>query len=183
MTRIAGTFLVARHAPRSLRVARVLAVAAVVAAASVALVPAAQAQPAAPAPQAGVAAKAQSPVGLWRNIDDETKQPKALVRITERDGIYYGRIEKILTEKTDGVCDLCTDERKGQPIQGMQIIEGMRANEEEPGLYEGGHILDPNNGKVYRSRMRVIDGGERLEVRGYIGAPLFGRTQTWVRER
>jgi uncharacterized protein (DUF2147 family) len=132
---------------------------------------------------ANTPASAQSPVGLWRNIDDETKKPKALVRITERDGVYYGRIERILTEKTDALCDLCTDERKDQPVQGMQIIDGMRASADDPGLYEGGHILDPNNGKVYRSRMRVVDGGERLEVRGYIGAPLFGRTQTWVRER
>ncbi len=174
------------RASRSLRFARAVAVAAfgvAVGAASLAVVPAAQAQSVAPAQQAGADAKAQSPVGLWRNIDDETKQPKALVRITDRDGVYDGRIEKILTEKTDAVCDLCTDERKNQPVQGMQIIDGMRASADDPGLYEGGHILDPNNGKVYRSRMRVVDGGERLEVRGYIGAPLFGRTQTWVRER
>jgi len=149
-----------------------------------AVAPAAYAQPStATAPAAGAAVDALSPLGLWRNIDDETKKPKALVRISERDGVYRGRIEKILTEKTDAVCDLCTDERKDQPVQGMQIIDGMRASSEEPGLYEGGRILDPNNGKVYRSRMRVVDGGERLEVRGYIGAPLFGRTQTWVRER
>ncbi|MCO5101805.1 MAG: DUF2147 domain-containing protein [Burkholderiaceae bacterium] len=163
------------------------AVAAVaVAVAAGALAPAAYSQPSqstAAAPAAGAAVDARSPVGLWRNIDDETKKPKALVRISERDGVYSGRIEKILTEKTDAVCDLCTDERKDQPVQGMQIIDGMRASAEEPGLYEGGRILDPNNGKVYRSRMRVVDGGERLEVRGYIGAPLFGRTQTWVRER
>ncbi|HLT26383.1 MAG TPA: DUF2147 domain-containing protein [Zeimonas sp.] len=124
-----------------------------------------------------------SPVGLWRSIDDETKQPKALIRITEEDGVFVGRIEKILTERTDAVCDLCTDERKDQPVQGMRIVEGMRASGDEPGLYEGGRILDPQNGKIYRSRMRVVDAGERLEVRGYVGAPLFGRTQTWIRER
>jgi len=124
-----------------------------------------------------------SPVGLWRSIDDETKQPKALIRITQDEGVYVGRIEKILTERTDAVCDLCTDERKDQPVQGLRIVDGMRASGDEAGLYEGGRILDPQNGKVYRSRMRVVDGGERLEVRGYIGAPLFGRTQTWIRER
>lgn len=131
---------------------------------------------------AGSEASAQSPAGLWRNIDDETKQPKALIRIVEHDGAWAGRIEKILTDKTDAVCERCTDARKDQPVQGMQIIDGMQASAEEPGLYEDGHILDPNNGKVYRCRMRLVDGGERLEVRGYIGAPLFGRTQTWIRE-
>lgn len=152
----------------------------------VATAPASWAQPQT-APSAGQAAPAarpaDSPVGLWRNIDDETKEPKALVRIVEQGGVYVGRIEKILTDRTDAVCDRCTDERRDQPVQGMQIIDGMRRNAEQPDLYEGGRILDPNNGKVYRSQMRVVDGGERLEVRGYIGAPLFGRTQTWIRER
>lgn len=123
-----------------------------------------------------------SPVGLWKNIDDETKQPKALIRITETDGVISGRIEKILTEKTDAVCDKCTDERKDKPVQGMTIVQGIRRNADEPGLFDGGRILDPNNGKVYRSQMRLIEGGRKLEVRGYIGAPLFGRTQTWIRE-
>ena len=125
---------------------------------------------------------AASPAGLWKNIDDETKQPKALIRITEADGVISGRIEKILTEKTDAVCDKCTDERKDKPVQGMTIVQGIRRNADEPGLFDGGRILDPNNGKVYRSQMRLIEGGRKLEVRGYIGAPLFGRTQTWIRE-
>ncbi len=126
---------------------------------------------------------ADSPAGLWKNIDDETKQPKALIRIVERDGVFSGRIERILTAKTDAVCDKCTDERKGQPVQGMTIVQGIRRNAEEKGLFDGGRILDPNNGKEYRSQMRLVEGGNRLEVRGYIGAPLFGRTQTWVREQ
>ncbi|MCD6675255.1 MAG: DUF2147 domain-containing protein [Burkholderiaceae bacterium] len=181
MTTVPALLRAPLRASRAMPFARMLAVAAFGAAVG-ALAPAAHAQAQGQA-QAQSSVDARSPVGLWRNIDDETKKPKALVRITERDGVYYGRIEKILTERTDGVCELCTDERKDQPMQGMQIIDGMRASSDEPGLYEGGRILDPNNGKVYRSRMRVIDGGEHLEVRGFIGAPLFGRTQTWVRER
>lgn len=125
---------------------------------------------------------ATSPAGLWKNIDDETKQPKALVRITEAGGVFSGRIEKVLTDKTDAKCDKCTDDRKDQPVQGMQIIRGMKKSEDRDNLWEGGTILDPNNGKAYRSQMRVVDGGKRLEVRGYIGTPLLGRTQTWVRE-
>ncbi len=126
---------------------------------------------------------ADSPVGLWKNIDDETKQPKALIRISDQDGVFNGRIEKILTDKPDAVCDKCTDERKDQPVQGMTIVRGMRRNADEASLYDNGNILDPNNGKVYRSQMRLVDGGRRLEVRGYIGLPLLGRTQTWVREQ
>ena len=125
---------------------------------------------------------APSPAGLWKNIDDETKKPKALVRIVESGGTYTGRIEKILTDKPDAVCDLCTDARKGQRVQGMTIIEGMRASKVEDELFEGGSILDPNNGKVYRSQMRLRESGRSLEVRGYVGVPLFGRSQTWIRE-
>ena len=123
-----------------------------------------------------------SPVGLWKNIDDETKQPKALIRITEKEGVISGKIEKILTDKTDAVCDKCTDDRKDQPVQGMTIVSGIRKNADQPDLFDGGSILDPNNGKVYRSQMRLTDGGKKLEVRGYIGLPLLGRTQTWLRE-
>ena len=48
-------------------------------------------------------------------------------------------------------------------------------------MFEGGDILDPNNGKVYQSKMKLIDNGARLEVRGFIGISLLGRTQTWSR--
>ncbi len=120
-----------------------------------------------------------SPVGLWKTIDDETKQPKSLVRIVEKDGVLVGRIEKILTDRTDARCDRCTDERKDQPVQGMTILTGMKPDD---GLWDGGSILDPNNGKVYRSRMKLLEDGRKLEVRGYIGAPLFGRSQVWLRE-
>ncbi|GAA4402289.1 DUF2147 domain-containing protein [Quisquiliibacterium transsilvanicum] len=120
-----------------------------------------------------------SPVGLWKTIDDESKQPRSLVRIVEQEGALVGRIEKILTDKTDARCDRCTDERKDQPVLGMTIVTGMKRDGE---LWDGGSILDPNNGKVYRSRMKLLEGGRKLEVRGYIGAPLFGRSQTWLRE-
>ena len=122
---------------------------------------------------------AATPSGLWKTIDDDTKQAKALIRVTERDGLITGRIEKILTDKADAKCELCTDERKDKPVQGMTIVTGMKRDGEH---WSGGHILDPNNGKVYRSQMKLIDGGKRMEVRGYIGTPLLGRTQTWHRE-
>ncbi|MGD9942398.1 MAG: DUF2147 domain-containing protein [Burkholderiaceae bacterium] len=162
----------APRAVRSIRVAGTAAACAALLCAGLAAAGMAVAQPAAQA----------SPAGLWKTIDDETKQPKALVRVAEQGGVFSGRIEKILTDKTDAVCDQCTDARKGQRVQGMTIVEGMRRHAEQADLYDGGSILDPNNGKVYRSQMRLVDGGRKLEVRGYIGVPLFGRTQTWIRE-
>ena len=122
---------------------------------------------------------AGSPVGLWKSVDDETKKPKSLIRIVDSGGVLSGKVEKILTDKTDARCDKCTDDRKDKPVQGMTIITGMKKEAEGWG---GGDILDPNNGKVYRSQMALVEGGKKLEVRGYVGIPLFGRTQTWIRE-
>jgi uncharacterized protein (DUF2147 family) len=131
----------------------------------------------------GATAWAQAtPAGLWKTIDDETKAEKSLVRISEAGGVFTGRIEKILDPaKAANKCDQCSDERKDQPIQGMTIVKGVKANAGDAGLFDGGEILDPNNGKTYKVRMKPVDGGKTLDVRGYIGAPLLGRTQTWVR--
>lgn len=122
---------------------------------------------------------AASPVGLWRTIDDQTRREQSLVRIFEREGVLVGRIERILTDQADAKCTKCTDERRDQPVLGMTIITGMRRSAEQ---WEGGRILDPNNGKVYASLMRMLDGGRKLEVRGYVGTALLGRSQVWLRE-
>lgn len=124
------------------------------------------------------AAHAQNtPVGLWRTIDDHTGQEKSLVRISESGGVLSGKVEKLLhPSKPNPLCDKCTDERRGKPIVGLSIIEGMRAHGE---VWEDGNILDPDNGKIYTLRLKPLDGGKTLQVRGYIG-PFF-RTQTWSR--
>jgi uncharacterized protein (DUF2147 family) len=129
------------------------------------------------------AAVAQAtPVGLWKTIDDETKTEKSLVRITDSGGVLTGRIEKLLDPaKQDSKCDKCTDERKDQPVQGMTILRNVKPSADDKALWEGGDILDPNNGKVYKVRLSPVDGGKKLEVRGYVGMPLLGRTQTWIR--
>jgi uncharacterized protein (DUF2147 family) len=121
-----------------------------------------------------------SPVGLWRTIDDETGKPRALVRIFEQDGRIFGRVEKGLTTPAaaDEVCDLCTDERRGLPKIGLVIIRNMQRDGD---VWSGGDILDPDNGKVYRCRLRVVDDNRTLEVRGFIGFALLGRTQVWER--
>jgi uncharacterized protein (DUF2147 family) len=131
---------------------------------------------------AAALAHAQStPVGLWKTIDDETKTEKSYVRITDAGGVLGGKVEKIIDPtKQDDKCDKCTDDRKDKPKLGMTIVEGVKKHADEA-YWDGGTILDPNNGKVYKVRMTPKDGGKSLDVRGYIGMPLLGRTQTWIR--
>lgn len=127
----------------------------------------------------GVALAQGSPVGLWKTIDDETKQAKSFVRVTEAGGVLTGKIEKLVDPaKQDSKCDKCTDARKGQPVVGMTIFNGPKQTDDKS-IWEGGEILDPNNGKTYRMRVRVADGGKKLEVRGYIA--FFYRDQEWIR--
>ena len=122
-----------------------------------------------------------TPVGLWKTIDDETKQERSHVRIAETAGVLSGRIEKITDPtKQDAKCDKCEGAKKDQKVIGMTILEGVKRHGGAD-HWEGGTILDPNNGKTYKVRMKPVDGGKKLEVRGYIGAPMLGRTQTWVR--
>jgi uncharacterized protein (DUF2147 family) len=130
---------------------------------------------------AGLAfAEGTSPVGLWKTIDDETGKEKSYVRISESNGQLVGKIEKLINPKdADPKCDKCTDERKDQPVVGLTIIRNVKKDGEE--LWDGGDILDPNNGKVYKVRLKPEDNGKKLNVRGYIGMPMLGRTQTWVR--
>ena len=130
----------------------------------------------------GAAWAQATPAGLWRTIYDESGKEKSLVRIVEKDGIYTAKVEKIADPaKAAEVCDKCSDERKGQPIVGMTILRNVKADAQDKELWDGGDILDPKNGKVYKVRLMPIEAGKKLEVRGYIGAPLFGRTQTWIR--
>jgi uncharacterized protein (DUF2147 family) len=130
---------------------------------------------------AGAATAQMTPVGLWKTIDDETKKEQSLVRIVDNGGAVSGRIEKLLDPETkpDSVCDKCTDDRKGQPILGLTILRNLKQSDEDKTVWEGGDVLDPNNGKVYRARLKPLDGGKQLQLRGYLG-PFF-RTQTWIR--
>ena len=124
-----------------------------------------------------------TPAGLWKTIDDDTKKEKSLIRISEADGVFTGKLEKLLdpATKPDAVCDKCADDRKDKPLVGMTLVKGVKQSEGDKAMWDGGEILDPNNGKTYKVRMTPTDGGKTLAVRGYIGAPLLGRTQTWVR--
>lgn len=124
-----------------------------------------------------------TPVGLWKTVDDATGREKSLIRITETQGVLSGRIERLLDPETKPgmICDSCSDERKNQPVLGMTIMRNVVHNAQNPAIWDGGDILDPKKGSIYRVRLTPVEAGKKLEVRGYIGAPAFGRTQTWQR--
>ncbi|HVG57305.1 MAG TPA: DUF2147 domain-containing protein [Hyalangium sp.] len=126
-------------------------------------------------------AQEASPIGRWTTIDDETKKPKSIIAIYEENGKLFGKIEKLFLEpheKPDPVCDKCEGALKNQPIVGMVILRDLKKDDDE---WTGGTILDPGNGKTYKCKIAVEDGGKKLKVRGFIGLSLIGRTQRWVR--
>lgn len=130
----------------------------------------------------GAIAQTAGPVGLWKTIDDASGKPKSLVRISEANGELSGKIEKLFRaagEEQNPVCDKCEGAKKDQPLIGMTILEGLKPDGAD---YSGGTVLDPKNGKIYKSKLTLVDDGKKLNLRGYIGMPLLGRTQTWVRE-
>ena len=127
-----------------------------------------------------VAAAQMTPVGQWHSSDEKTGELKSLIIISETGGVLNGHVEKLLRKTADqkAVCKECTDDRKDKPMLGLQIIRGAKKVDGKD-VWEGGKILDPENGKEYALRMTPIEDGKKLEVRGSI---LFvGRTQTWVR--
>jgi uncharacterized protein (DUF2147 family) len=134
---------------------------------------------------AGVSAplRSQEPsaVGLWEQVDEKTGRAESWFKITERNGVYEGAIVKIFPKPGDDenfVCDKCEGAEKGAPVLGLKLIKGMRRN----GMgYENGTIMDPRDGSVYRALMTLSPDGQHLEVRGYLGISLFGRSQTWNR--
>ncbi len=129
-----------------------------------------------------IATAAGSPVGTWRSIDDKTKQERSIIRVTEENGELKGVVEKIFDQPGDDpahLCKECKDERKDKPIVGMTILWGLK---KDGNAWAGGEILDPKNGKIYRAKMSLSEDGKSLNVRGFIGISLLGRTQTWLRE-
>ena len=123
-----------------------------------------------------------TPVGKWRTIDDKTGKVKSVVEITEaNNGTLQGKVLQVLDSEKgpNPLCDACKGANHNKPIEGMVIAWGLR---HEGDAWDDGKIMDPKNGKVYSAKMTPVDGGKKLEVRGYMGFSLLGRTQTWVRE-
>ncbi len=121
-----------------------------------------------------------TPVGTWHSIDDKTNEIKSEITIAETAGVISGKVTKLLRKdaKQDQVCDECSDDRKGKPVLGLEIIRGAKKADGKD-VWEDGKILDPENGKSYTLRLTPIEGGKKLEVRGSVFG--IGRTQTWVR--
>jgi uncharacterized protein (DUF2147 family) len=127
-----------------------------------------------------VAMAQMTPVGLWKTIDDDGKTEKSLVRITDSGGVLSGTIEKVFDPaKQNAVCDKCSDDRKDKPVVGMTIIRNARQDADDKTIWTGGEILDPNNGKTYKTRLKPVDGGKTMEMRGYVA--FIYRTQVWQR--
>lgn len=121
---------------------------------------------------------AQDVTGKWKTIDDDTGEAKSIVEIYSKDGKMYGKVVEILNKsKKDALCVDCPGDAKGKRIEGLVILKDLKKDGNE---YKGGTIMDPNNGKVYKSHMS-LDGADKLKVRGYVGFSLLGRTQVWHR--
>lgn len=119
----------------------------------------------------------QSIEGVWQTIDDESGQPKSHIRIGATNGVYSGTVIELLPAATTSVCDNCPGDKKGKPIEGMTVLEGLKPYKD---YFSYGTILDPANGKSYKCSVWLKD-ENTLEVRGYIGISLIGRTQQWHR--
>lgn len=119
----------------------------------------------------------ETPVGMWKTIDDETGNERSIVEIYEEGGKLFARVTEFFPaedEPAEPVCENCKGDRKDQPVLGMVIMWDMEQDDDE---WSGGKILDPKNGKTYRCKIWIEDNGN-LKVRGYLGP--FYRTQTWL---
>ncbi|WP_163401340.1 DUF2147 domain-containing protein [Flavobacterium fluviatile] len=122
--------------------------------------------------------QAQSVVGKWKTIDDETGEAKSIVEIYEKSGKIYGKVVDILrADRKKDVCSKCEGAEKNKPILGMVIINGLKKDGAE---YNGGTILDPTSGKKYKCYI-TLDSADKLKLRGYVGISIVGRTQYWIR--
>ena len=130
---------------------------------------------------AAVYAATDTPVGTWKTIDDKTHQPKSIVEITEVNGELQGKVLHVLQSDhgPNPKCEECDGARKDQPIEGMVIMWGVKQDGDE---WDGGKILDPKNGKTYKVKLKVLENGAKLDVHGYIGFSLIGRSQVWERQ-
>lgn len=120
-----------------------------------------------------------SPVGKWKTFDDKTGRAKSIVQIFEREGKLQAKVLQLIDPpEPNPTCNDCPGDSKGKPIIGLTILWDMR---KAGGEWKGGKIMDPENGKVYNALLRLKEGDKKLEVRGFIGLALIGRSQIWTR--
>jgi uncharacterized protein (DUF2147 family) len=120
---------------------------------------------------------AQSPIGVWKNLDDEDGKEKSHIEIYEQNGKLRGKVIKLLPAATITKCDACTGANKGKSLVGMDILWDLKKSGKS---WDAGQIMDPKNGKIYDCKIE-LKGADKLNVRGYMGVSMFGRTQTWYR--
>jgi len=127
--------------------------------------------------------RADGIVGRWKTVDDETGKPKSIVEIFKDGDQFKAKVVELINpDEPNPRCKHCPDDKKDKPVIGIEFMWDMK--ETKPGMeWSQGHIMDPKNGKVYRCKMHLEDGGEKLDVRGYLGFSFIGRTQTWLREK
>jgi uncharacterized protein (DUF2147 family) len=121
-----------------------------------------------------------APVGTWTQVDDNTGKPKSIIEITQLpDGSLQGVVKQVLfsDQGTHPICDKCDGDRHNKPVVGMVIMWGVKKDDD---VWDGGQILDPKDGKIYRVKLWLSKNGQRLNVRGYLF--FFYRTQTWIRK-
>lgn len=128
---------------------------------------------------ASLSASRPSPVGRWKTVDDATGKVKSIVAIREQNGKLYGTIEKLFDPPVPHpTCYLCSGALKDRPLVGLQVLWGFGKDGSQ---WSGGQVLDPETGKIYRASISLEDDGNKLRLRGYIGIPLLGRTEYWLR--
>lgn len=126
---------------------------------------------------AGLTAMAQSPVGVWKTIDDESGEPKSHIKIYEKNGKFFAKVVKLLPAATTDKCNGCPGDKDGKSLYDVDIVWDMKPYKD---YWSYGQIVDPANGKIYKCNMS-LNGNDKLDVRGYVGFSLIGRTQTWLR--
>jgi uncharacterized protein (DUF2147 family) len=123
---------------------------------------------------------AEAPIGKWQTIDDKSGKPKSIIEIYSVENVLEGKIIQLLDPDSSSICKKCKGERANKPLVGMVILWGVTEAENKKS-WGGGEILDPKKGKTYSVKLTSKNSGDELKVRGFIGAPFLGRTQTWKR--
>jgi len=116
-------------------------------------------------------------IGVWT-----TGNAKSQVQIYKKGDMFYGKIIKLkdpLNAEGKPKTDIHNPDvtKRGQPLIGMNVLWEMKFDEDE---WNGGHVYNAEDGKEYKCLMRLKD-AKILEVRGFVGFSLLGKSQTWTR--
>lgn len=123
------------------------------------------------------AQSADAIVGKWLNKDGD-----AHIQIYKKGSKYYGKLvwlKNPTNEEGKAKTDIHNPNTnlRSRAILGLEILQNFSYDD---GEWEDGTIYDPKSGKTYSCKM-TMSGNDKLNVRGYIGISLIGRTDTWTR--